>query len=136
MVGESDADNVDQDASFAIKLTAKQIDVLKTRLHQSELAKYREEWVQRRVEAQVRAGGKALEMIIYNNIAHCLFKAQPDRQRIAKMMPMDDHISYQDMLSVVESLLAYCIKDYDVFYRPGEEPVDGRCPVGNCNLTR
>ncbi|KAL4734108.1 hypothetical protein BDV11DRAFT_198756 [Aspergillus similis] len=52
------------------------------------------------------------------------------------MMPLDDLLSYQDMLSVVESLLAYCTKVYDVFYRPGEEPINGRCPVGNCNLTR
>ncbi|KAK6813238.1 hypothetical protein RU639_010941 [Aspergillus parasiticus] len=134
-VDESDVDNVDDDASFAMKLTAKQIQVLKTRPHQSELAKYREEWVQRRVEAQVRAGGKAPETIVYNDVVHCLFKAQPDRQRIAKMMPMDDYLSYQDMLCVVESLLAYYTKDYDVFYHPGEEPVNGRCPVGNCNLT-
>ncbi|KAH8430536.1 uncharacterized protein LDX57_008200 [Aspergillus melleus] len=131
-----DANRVDDDASFAIKLTAKQIQVLKTRLYNSELAKYRDEWVQRRVEAQVRAGGKAPETIVYNDVAQCLFKAQPDRQRIAKMMPVDDHLSYQNMLSVVESLLAYCAKDYDVFYRPGEEPVSGRCPVGNCDLTR
>ncbi|KAL4989600.1 hypothetical protein BDW68DRAFT_186264 [Aspergillus falconensis] len=115
-VDESDADNVDDDASFAIKLTTKQIQVLKTRLNQSELAK---------------AGGKTPETIVYNDVAHCLFKAQPDRQRIVKMMLMDDHLSYQDMLFVVESLLAYCSKDYDVFYRPGEEPVNGRCPVGN-----
>lgn len=135
-VDERDADNVDDDASFAIKLTTKQIQVLKTRLYQSELAKYREEWVQRRIEAQVKAGGKAPETIIYNDVAHCLFKAQPDRRRIAEMMPLDDLLSYQDMLSVVESLLAYCSKDYDVFYRPGEEPVNGRCPVGNCKLTR
>lgn len=135
-VEERDANNVDDNASFAIKLTAKQIQVLKTCLHNSELAKYRDKWVQRRVEAQVRAGGKAPETIVYNDIAHCLFKAQPDHQHIAKMMPMDDHLSYQDMLSVMESLLAYCTKDYNVFYRPGEEPVNGRCPVGNCDLTR
>ncbi|KAF7136973.1 hypothetical protein CNMCM5793_006677 [Aspergillus hiratsukae] len=111
---ESNANKVDENAGFAIKLTRKQIQVLKTRLHNSELAKYREEWIRRRVETQ----------------------AQPDRQRIANMMPMDNDLSYQDMLSVLESLLAYCTKDYNVFYRPGEEPVDGRCPVGKCDLTR
>jgi hypothetical protein len=133
---ESDANKVDENAGFAIKLTRKQIQVLKTRLHNSELAKYREEWIRRRVETQVRAGGTAPEAVVYNDVAHCLFKAQPDRQRIANMMPMDNHLSYQDMLSVVESLLAYCTKDYNVFYRPGEEPVDGRCPVGKCDLTQ
>ncbi|GFG16438.1 hypothetical protein IFM61392_09507 [Aspergillus lentulus] len=133
---ESETNRVDEDSGFAIKLTRKQIQVLKTRLHNSELAKYREEWIQKRVETQVRAGGKAPEAVVYNDVAHCLFKAQPDRQRVADMMPMDNHLSYQDMLSVVESLLAYCTKDYDVFYRPGEEPVDGRCPVSKCDLTQ
>ncbi|KAH2363659.1 hypothetical protein KXV98_003685 [Aspergillus fumigatus] len=75
---KSDTNKVDEDAGFSIKLTRKQIQVLKTRLHNFELAKYREDGFIRVLEL---------------------------------------------------SLLAYCTKNYDVFYRPGEEPVDGRCPV-------
>jgi hypothetical protein len=51
------------------------------------------------------------------------------------MILIDNYLSYQDMLSVVESLLAYCTKDYDVFYWPGEELVDGRCLVSKYDLT-
>lgn len=109
---------------------------MKSRLHNSELAKYREEWIQKHIKTQVRAGGKAPEAVIYNNIAHCLFKVQPDCQRVADMMPIDNHLSYQDMLSVVESLLAYYTKDYNVFYQPREELVDGRCPVSKYDLTQ
>jgi hypothetical protein len=39
----------------------------------------------RRVETHVSAGGKAPEAVVYNDIAHCLLKAQPDRQRVADM---------------------------------------------------
>lgn len=61
---------------------------------------------------------------------------QPNYQRVADMMPIDNHLSYQDMLSVVESLLAYYTKDYNVFYQPREELVDGRCPVSKYDLTQ
>ncbi|KAL4867990.1 hypothetical protein BDV12DRAFT_170436 [Aspergillus spectabilis] len=130
----SNNENVDDDISFAVKLTKKQIQVLKVRRHNSSLLQYREEWVQTRVETQGRTGGRLLGTVVYNDVAHCMFKAQPDRQRIASLMPMDKQLSYQDMLSVVEGLLSYCTNDYDTFYRPGQEPVNGRCPVWGCDL--
>ncbi|KAL4746587.1 hypothetical protein BDW72DRAFT_197529 [Aspergillus terricola var. indicus] len=130
------ADAGDEDAEFAIKLTKKQLQVLRDRLYNTELAKYRDEWIQNRVEMQVKSGGKASDVIVYNDITQCLFKAQPERQRIAELMPSDKSVSYQEMLSAVESLLIYCTKDYDVFYRPGEEPLDGSCPVCGCDLDR
>jgi hypothetical protein len=58
-------------------------------------------------------------VIVYNDVAHCLLRAQPERQRLAEMMPSDKLLSYQDMLSVVESLLSLCTKDYDVFPEGG-----------------
>ncbi|KAA8642336.1 uncharacterized protein ATNIH1004_011280 [Aspergillus tanneri] len=131
---DKDLDGADEDDKFAIKLTKKQVQVLKTRLYNTELAKYRDEWIQSRVETQVKSGGKASDVIVYNDITHCLFRAQPDRQRVAEMMPSDKLLSYQETLSMVENLLSYCTKDYNVFYRPGEEPVNGRCPVGGCSL--
>ncbi|KAL4958731.1 uncharacterized protein BDV14DRAFT_186161 [Aspergillus stella-maris] len=135
--GEHDndaADSGDEDTEFAIKLTKKQLQVLRTRLYNTELAKYRDEWIQDRLETQVKSGGKASDVIVYNDITQCLFKAQPERQRVAELMPSDKSFSYQDMLSAVENLLIYCTKNYDVFYRPGEEPLNGRCPVGGCDL--
>ncbi|THC92169.1 hypothetical protein EYZ11_008356 [Aspergillus tanneri] len=133
---DKDLDGADEDDKFAIKLTKKQVQVLKTRLYNTELAKYRDEWIQSRVETQVKSGGKASDVIVYNDITHCLFRAQPDRQRVAEMMPSDKLLSYQETLSMVENLLSYCTKDYNVFYRPGEEPVNGRCPVGGSSLAR
>ncbi|KAF9885275.1 hypothetical protein FE257_013073 [Aspergillus nanangensis] len=49
-------ENIENNISFSIKLTAKQIQVLKVRLHNSSLLQYREEWVQAHIEAQVRTG--------------------------------------------------------------------------------
>ncbi|RHZ51559.1 uncharacterized protein CDV56_105238 [Aspergillus thermomutatus] len=99
----------------------------------AKLAQYRKEWIESRVETQVKSGGKATEAIVYNDITRCLFKAQPERQHLAEMIPSDKLLSYQEMLSAVESLLSLCTKDYNVFYRPGQEPLNGRCPVGDCN---
>ncbi|OJI99576.1 hypothetical protein ASPVEDRAFT_520307 [Aspergillus versicolor CBS 583.65] len=126
----------DDDVEFTIKLTKKQLQVQRTRLYNTELGKYRDEWIQNRVEAQVKSGGKALDVVVYNDITQCLFKAQPERQRVAELMLSDKSFSYQETLSTVEDLLVYCNKDYDVFYRPGEEPINGRCPVGGCDLDR
>ncbi|KAL4861450.1 hypothetical protein BDV12DRAFT_208024 [Aspergillus spectabilis] len=135
--GERDnnaADSGKEDVEFAIKLTKKQLQVLRSRLYNTKLAKYRDEWIQNRLETQVKSGGKTLNVVVYNDITQCLSKAQPEQQRIAELMPTDKSFSYQDMLSAVEDLLVYCIKNYDVFYRLREEPLNGRCPVRGCDL--
>ncbi|KAB8208175.1 hypothetical protein BDV34DRAFT_233690 [Aspergillus parasiticus] len=33
---------------------------------------------------------------------------------------------------IVEYLLSHCRREFDVVYRPGEEPVEGQCPIKGC----
>jgi hypothetical protein len=33
------------------------------------------------------------------------------------------------MREAIQDLYTLCIRNKDVFYRPGEEPVEGLCPV-------
>ncbi|RHZ59573.1 uncharacterized protein CDV56_101052 [Aspergillus thermomutatus] len=100
---DSDAGDADADAKFAIRLTKKQVQVLKTRLHDAELAQYRKEWIESRVETQVKSGGKASEAIVFNDITRCLCKAQPERRHLAEMIPSEELLSYQEMLSAFDS---------------------------------
>lgn len=37
-------------------------------------------------------------------------------------------------MSAVQDLLSLCTRNFEVMYCPGEEPVDGACPVCRCNL--
>ena len=39
-----------------------------------------------------------------------------------------------EQTSVATLLVALCMRDYQVVYRPGEEPADGLCPVQECRL--
>ncbi|KAL2220556.1 hypothetical protein M432DRAFT_542044, partial [Thermoascus aurantiacus ATCC 26904] len=51
----------------------------------------------------------------------------PERQQLAQMIPLNELFTHSGMLSVVADLLTLCTRDYDVVYRPGEEPLGGKC---------
>lgn len=72
--------------------------------------------------------------VVPNDIAACLFKVMPERQRLAEMIPSDKVLSHHEMLSAVHDLLSLCVRDQDVFYRPRETPTDGKCPISNCRF--
>lgn len=44
--------------------------------------------------------------------------------------------SFDEKAIVVRDLYTLCLRDFcDVVYRPGEEPVEGRCPVTSCSYS-
>lgn len=61
-----------------------------------------------------------------NDIAHCVFDVipEPERQRLAHMIPSCKVFFHHEMLPTTENLQLLCIRNYDVYYRPGEEPSD------------
>ena len=118
---------------FELSITKKREQALRYHLHADALKKYREDWIQSRLEGKILSGGKSLpSCVMENDIAHCVFKILPERQRLAHMIPSDKILSHHEMLSTVKDLLSLCTRNYDVYYRPGEEPSDGMCPIGNC----
>lgn len=58
----------------------------------------------------------------------------PEHQCLAEVVRLDKILSHQEMLSTVHDLLSLCGRDYDVFYRPGEMPTDGVCPLRDCHF--
>ena len=86
-----------------------------------------------RLEGKVLSGGKLLpDAVMHSDITYCLFKVLPERQLLARMIPLDKTLSHGEMLSTVKDLLSLCTRSYDVYYYPGEEPLDGKCPIRNC----
>lgn len=121
---------------FEIGITKKREQALRNRLHTEALKNYREEWIQNRLEGKVILRGKSVPSgALPNDITACLFKVMPERQRLAMMIPSDKILSHREMLSTVHDLLSLCVRNHDVFYRPGETPTDGTCPIRNCHFT-
>jgi hypothetical protein len=51
---------------------------------------------------------------------------------LAAIMSFNVSLSFDEKAVVVRDLYTQCLRDFDVVYRPGEEPVEGRCPVASC----
>jgi hypothetical protein len=60
--------------------------------------------------------------------AQALFRVLPERARLADRIKSKEPRTRVQRLSAVEDLLSLCMRNFDVMYRPGEEPVDGACP--------
>lgn len=58
----------------------------------------------------------------------------PERARLADMIKSNEPRTRAQRLSAVQDLLSLFTRTFGVFYRPGEEPIDGACPVYRCKL--
>ncbi len=104
---------------------------LKTRA----LARWKEEWLERRYTNIIQARGRiSHDRASTVDQAQALFRVLPERARLADMIKCNEHRTRAQRLSAVQDLLSLCTRNFEVMYRPGEEPVDGRCPVYQCKL--
>ena len=58
----------------------------------------------------------------------------PERGRLAKMMARKDPLTELEMRQAMQDIYSLCAQDFTVLYRPGENPVDGACPVNHCRM--
>ena len=56
----------------------------------------------------------------------------PERKRLCAMIDGPIEYSEEQKMSLVEDLITIASKNLEDLYRPGEEPVDGCCPVISC----
>jgi hypothetical protein len=105
---------------------------LKTRA----LARWKEEWLEDRYEKIIQTRGRiSHDRSSAIDRAQALFRVMPERARLADMMKSNEHRTRAQRLSAVQDLVSLCRRNFEVFYRPGEEPVDGACPVCQCKLS-
>jgi hypothetical protein len=56
----------------------------------------------------------------------------PELGRLVKRMSSDEPLTFEEKLEVTKDMHAHYMRDFDVIYLPGGEPVDGCCPVSTC----
>lgn len=56
----------------------------------------------------------------------------PERARLAELIASDEVATRDQTLLAVEDLLSLCRSNFEVMYRPGDEPIDQSCP--ECHL--
>jgi hypothetical protein len=95
---------------------------------------YRKNWVKERRDWKVLTRGRVATAVDTDVSRLCLLI--PERARVAEKMRRKSPISVDEMREATRDLLALCKRDDTVFYLPGEEPVDGACPVCGKAMTR
>lgn len=96
---------------------------------------YQQDWVRnRRVWKIITRGKESPEDVIKTDFVQNLGLMMPERGRLAEMMATDRPLKQEEMRQAMQDLYSLCIRDFTVLYRPGEEPIDGACPVKCCRL--
>ena len=94
------------------------------KLEKESLQKYRHEWVRQRRDWKVTTRGKVSNG--QKGVADMAGTSQ-ERQNTARRVRCDVPQCLEDMRRSIEDLLRLCTSG-DIFYYPGEEPVQGLCP--------
>ena len=106
---------------------------LKTRA----LARFTEEWLDDRYAKIIQTRGRiSHDRSSVIDRAQALFRVMPERARLADMIKSNEPRTRAQRLSAVQDLHSLARRNFEVIYRPGEEPVDGLCPVYRCKLPK
>lgn len=111
----------------------KDIKAIKARLLKRALKEYQKEWVDLMYERFVETRGKSDgNPEPQERRFERLLAFMPERKRLCTMIEGLVEYTEEQRLSIVEDLITIASKNLEDIYRPGEEPVDGRCPVEGC----
>ena len=96
------------------------------------LEQYKAEWLETRYENIIKSRGKmSPDRSAAVSRAQTLFRVMLERARLADMIKSTEPRTREQKLQAVEDMLSLSTRNYEVMYRPGEEPADGACPR-NC----
>ena len=56
----------------------------------------------------------------------------PELGCLAAIISSNEPLSFDEKVVVVNDPYTQCLRDFSVVYRPGEEPIEGRCPATSC----
>jgi hypothetical protein len=101
--------------------------LLLTRLEKKALISFRQAWVRQRRVWKILTRGKLSPEIDVDRDQ--LNRVIPERDRTSKKMRQTGHLTIPEMREAIQDFYTLCIRNNDVFYRPGEEPLEGLCPV-------
>ncbi|KAE8357142.1 hypothetical protein BDV27DRAFT_151554 [Aspergillus caelatus] len=96
--------------------------ILKRKIYASMYQQFQSEWVQNQRDWKILTRGRERPDFV---------EQTAENQAQCKVMPELGHLAA--IMSCCEDLYTQCLRDFDVVYRPGEEPVEGLCPVASCS---
>jgi hypothetical protein len=99
------------------------------RLEHRAFISFRHRWTRERRDWKILTRGKVSSEVDTDNGR--LILLIPERARIADKMKRESGLTMNEMRDATRDLLTLCTRDYTVFFRPGEEPINGLCPVCN-----
>ena len=105
---------------------------LLTSLKRKAFISFREAWVRDRRDWKIFTRGKISPEIESDN--NQLNLILPERSRITDKMETSKPLLKHEMREAIQDLYTLITRDKAVFYRPGEEPLCGLCPVCNKNM--
>jgi Protein of unknown function (DUF3435) len=124
---------LDKSSISDIQQVDKDIKATKARLLDRALKTYQKEWVDIEYEKFIESRGKSLgNPDPQARRFQRLLVFIPERKRLCAMIDGLIEYSEEQKMSLVEDLVTIASKDLENIYRPGEEPVDGCCPVIGC----
>ena len=105
----------------------------RARLGRKRLQQYKFEWVRERRDWKVKTGGmERPDDEAKTDLLDILSRVMPERGRLATTMISDRVVSEGGRKEAIEDLRSLASQDCTTLYRPGEQPVEGLCPVANC----
>ena len=100
-----------------------------------ELRQYQNRWAQEKRDQKIINRGKEEPAHSENDIrTRAQMLIMPEVARIAKAMSCTKELSFDEKLLFVQDLQTQCVRDFDVVYLPNESPVQGLCPVKDCQI--
>ena len=106
------------------------------RLRKQALKRYQDQWLQEEYERVVSAGSTDCKRPESTEVgADDLQSFFPERIRIAEIMGTLMPFLDERRKEALEGLITLCTRDdQSIYFRPGEHPINGRCPVSSCEM--
>ena len=129
-----------EESHDAAETNAERLALLKARrnllasLGDKALTSFRKAWMRQRRDWKVLTRGKVSTEA--DSEGNQLNLVMPERDRISKRMQQTEQLTTVEMREAIQDIYTLCTRDYEVFYRPGEEPVEGLCPVCNGDIKK
>jgi hypothetical protein len=121
--------------SSAVNEAKTQLFTYRAALERETLRQYQKQWIQdRRVWKILSRGKERAKDVCRNDLFQHLCLLRPERGRLATMMNSEEPLSLADSWQAIRDMQSLITQDFTVLYLPGHEPVEGACPVSQCQL--
>ena len=118
-----------------IKAAQNKVRTYRVSLTKKSLQQYKTEWVQKRRDWKITTRGKERsENDEKTDLLEILSQIMSERGRLARTVISDKVVSDEERRQAIEDLCSLVTQDCTTLYRPGEESINGVCPVTGCGV--